>query len=178
MPREDSLWFTLGLFAFILTVFSIIVFLAQKSGPQAIAWALVVFSFCVVGFIALVCNAVLQYNLTGQPIHLSAYMFVIAVPVVLLIIAVLVSQRGSELPSGKAIAEEVHASSAWGIGFLTIGLVTLILLLRLHVGPALGPLGLVSIVFLAVGGAGWSGFHYYFTPHGVEVRALGFRLST
>lgn len=177
MPREISLWFMCGILAFVLTVFTSVVYLAHKSGPKAIAWALLAFSYFVTGFIAMANETVLNYNLTGQPIHLAPFMWVMPVPVAILVIVIVRSHRGSELPSGRTIAEEVHGSFAWGIGFVLLGLAAAMVWANAHGGARI-PLGLVAVVLLVVGAAAWSGFHYCFTQHGVEIRILGFRLRS
>jgi hypothetical protein len=177
MTREASLWFMLGILGFVLAIFTLVVYLAYKTGPKAIAWGILAFSYFVSGFIAMANEAVLKYNLTGQPIHLAPFMWAIPVPVAILVIVIVRSQRGSELPSGKTIAEEVHGSFGWGIGFVVLGVAAALVWANVHGGARI-PLGVVAVVLLLVGAAAWSGFHYYFTQHGVEVRALGFRLRS
>ena len=177
MTRDASLWFMVSMLAFVLTVFTLVVSLVHKSGPKAIAWAVLAFSYFVAGFIAIANEAVLNYNLTGQPIHLAPFVFAVPIPVVILVIAILRSQRGSELPSGKTIAEEVHGSFTWGIISVGLGLGAAVVCANVNGGARI-PVGIVAVVFLLVGAAAWTGFHYCFTQHGVEVRALGFRLTS
>ena len=40
MQRETSLWFILALLTVVLAVFTLVVYVAQSSGPKAIAWAM------------------------------------------------------------------------------------------------------------------------------------------
>src|SRR5438270_7624771 len=134
MPRENSLWFMLGILCFVLAIFTLIVYLAHKSGPKAIAWPMLGFSYFVVGVIAMANEAVLNYNLSGQPIHLAPFMFAVPVPVAILVIVILRSQRGSELPSGRTIAEEVHGSFGWGIGFVGMGVAAALVWANVHGG--------------------------------------------
>lgn len=79
---------------------------------------------------------------------------------------------------GALVAEEVHAGKALGL----IALPPLGVLLWSLSAPALSaariPLGLVSILALAVWVMAWSGFRYRFTSSGVEIRTLGFHLRT
>ncbi len=178
MPRETSLWFILGLLTVVLAVFTLVVYVAQRSGPKAIAWAMLGFSYFVVLFIAAANEAVLKYNLSGEPIQFSRYMLAIPIPIAVLILAILVSQRGSQLPAGKLIAEEVHGSPLWGSAFLMLGLFALAALVRVAEVAVRVPFAIVSLVFLVVGAAAWSGFHYCFTAQGLDIRALGFRLKS
>jgi hypothetical protein len=177
MTRETSLWFMAGILALVVTVFSLVVYLAQKSGAKPVAWAMLGFSYFVVGLIAIANEAVLQYNLTGQPIHLAPFVFAAPIPIAVLVIAILMSHRGSTLPTGKTIAEEVHGSFAGGMAFVLLGLAAAAVWTNVH-GIARVPLGVVAVVFLLVGVAAWTGFHYCFTQHGVEIRTLGFRLRS
>src|SRR5690242_12189020 len=71
MTPESSFWFVLVLLAFVLGVFSVVVYAARKSGTTAIAWALLAFSYFLAAFIATANQAVINYNLSGRPIHLS-----------------------------------------------------------------------------------------------------------
>jgi Protein of unknown function (DUF1648) len=178
MTPESSFRFVLILLAFVLGVFNLVVYAARKSGTTAIAWALLAFSYCVAAFIATANQAVINYNLSGQPIHLSAFVMVVPVAVVILIAAVLASHRGSELPAGKLIAEEVHGSHLWGGLFLVLAIVALAVLTKTDPAPVRVPFAILAVVFLAVGMAAWFGFRYSFTQSGVVIRALGFRLKS
>ncbi len=178
MEREASFWFILMILAIVLSVFTAVNYLAQKAGPNVIAWALLAFSYFVVGFVAMANESVLKYNLDGQSIRPSAYMLVMPVPVIVLILAILASHRGSDLPNGKVIAEEVHGSHLWGGAFVVLGLLALAGLMKMGEGAVKVPFGVLVVVFLCVGAAAWSGFRYSFTPHGVVIRALGFRLKS
>ncbi len=178
MSRETSLWFIVALLAFVLTVFAVVVHLAQKSEAKVIAWAMLGFSYFVVTFVILANEAVLKFNLTGQPIEITKYMLLVPIPIAVLILAILASHRGSELPQARVIAEEVHGSVVWGGIFLLLGIIAAIALTQVGETSVRIPFALVALVFLVVGAAAWSGFHYCFTPHGIEIRALGFRLKS
>jgi len=78
----------------------------------------------------------------------------------------------------ELIAQETHASRIWCLAILPAVLVPMISVFFYPRPPAI-----VALVF--VGGLGlgalaltWSGFHYRFLRHGVEVRMLGFTLHT
>lgn len=75
------------------------------------------------------------------------------------------------------VAEEIHGSHRWGL-VLGIPAVLLIGLGAKTPGPALLlTLGLTLAMLLAGVVIAWSGFHYVFTPAGVEIRTVGFRLG-
>jgi hypothetical protein len=90
----------------------------------------------------------------------------------------LLALHGEPNASHALVAEEVHAGKTLSL----IALPPLGALLWSLTTPALSmariPLGLVSILALAVWVMAWSGFRYRFTSSGVEIRTLGFHLRT
>ncbi len=178
MTPETSFRLLLTLLAFVLGVFSLVVYAARKAGTMAIAWALLAFSYFVAVFIATANQAMINYNLSGQPVHLSSFLIAVPFAVVILIAAVLASHRGSELPPGKLIAEEVHGSHVWGSLFLILGMFTFAVLTKTSAASVRLPFTILAAVLLAVGMAAWFGFRYSFMQSGVVVRALGFRLKS
>lgn len=78
----------------------------------------------------------------------------------------------------QVIADETHNSMLWGCALL-LPLVGLIPVLTSV--PAQGIrilLGLVTLVLVGASVMAMSGFHYIFTPAGLEVRTLGFKLRS
>lgn len=76
------------------------------------------------------------------------------------------------------LVEETH--SGRGVA-LFIFLAMAVLAIAASVLPAPGlrlSLGLVGLIGLATIAAAWSGFQYRFLRHGLEIRALGFRLRS
>jgi hypothetical protein len=90
------------------------------------------------------------------------------------------AKRGPVLPCQTAAAdvEEVHASPLWTLLFavltaIELAVIAVIPLPGLRLVMALPALLLVGVTALA-----WSGFHYRFTSHGIEISTLGFRLRS
>jgi hypothetical protein len=179
MSREVSLTFSLGFLAFMLVIFSIVLWAAhRKSSAGSFSWTLLAFFYLQIGLIYLLLNQVLIFNLDGTPVNPMPLIVVTAISILVLLVVYLGSHRGEPMPSGALVAEEVHAGRA-------LTLVALLPLLALFWGlntPALSaariPLGIVSLLALSACVMAWSGFHYLFTSAGVEIRTLGFRLRT
>jgi hypothetical protein len=178
MTREASLWFAVGLMAFLLTIFTVVLYVAQRYPLRPSSWALLAFFYLVVGLIFYVENGVIDYNLHGQPINVSAFGIILAVGIVGLLAVFLGSARGKALPPGDLLTEEIHAARGWALVFI-VPLVAMagIFVTAPNTGMrvAMGSVGLILLVSLAMT---WDGFHYLFTRHGVEIRTLGFRLKS
>src|ERR1700693_1751349 len=83
MTRETSLTFSLVTLAFLLTVFSVVLYVVhQKYADRKFSWSLLAFFYFVTGFSYAMFNAVLDYNLYGRPIHLMP--FVIGLPLAII----------------------------------------------------------------------------------------------
>src|SRR5581483_7764371 len=96
MPRDSSLGLIVAVLAIVLGISQAIVWAARKSGTNAVAWGLLGFSYLVAVFIVMANEKVIQYNLHGEPVQLSAFLLAIPFAVVALIAAILVSHSGSE----------------------------------------------------------------------------------
>jgi hypothetical protein len=179
MSREASLTFSLGFMAFMLAVFSIVLWAAhRKSFVGTFSWALLAFFYLQIGLIYLLLNQVLTFNLDGTPENPMTLIFITAISILVLLVVYLGSHRGEAVRPGSLVAEESHAGKV-------LGLIALVPLLALFWGmntPALSaariPLGLVALLALSACVMAWSGFHYLFTSSGVEIRTLGFRLRS
>ena len=179
MPREVSFWFALGITAFMLTVFTVVLEVARRGqAVPSLAWALLGLAYLVIGLIYIVNSAVIDYNLYGRPINLGALIVPIAVATLVLIPIYLGAQRGTPLPATDWIVEEVHAGRIWAL-FLGLPVVVdvWIAVQTPLPGVRLG-LALVGVVLLLSAAMAWSGFHYGFSRHGLEIRTLGFRLRS
>jgi hypothetical protein len=179
MSREASLTFSLGFMAFMLAIFSIVLWAAhRKSSVGTFSWALLVFFYLQIGLIYLLLNQVLTFNLDGTPVNPMTLIFITAISILVLLVVYLGSHRGEAVRPGLLVADESHAGKV-------LSLIALIPLLALFWGmntPALSaariPLGLVALLALSACVMAWTGFHYLFTNAGVEIRTLGFRLRT
>jgi Protein of unknown function (DUF1648) len=184
MPRETSLYFTLGSMTFVLTVFSSVLFLiARKYSLAKLSWALLAFFHLEVWMMAYWMNSIVNYNLDGSPIAIAPFLVLTPTAVIVLLIVALAEKRGERLPvtaapDNDAIVEEVHNGRPWsGLFLIPIVVLTAIVLVVPNQSGRLA-MALVAIVMVLACAMAWDGFHYSFTRHGVEIRTLGFRLKS
>jgi hypothetical protein len=178
MSRETLAIFFLVLLTFLLTTFTWALTRARK--PDALAWSLLAMFYVVVGVLLSVNSAVLKFNLYGHPLNLLPELVVVFIAALVVIGVALGAKRGPGMPRQTAAAdvEEVHASPLWTLLFavltaIELAVIALIPLPGLRLVMALPALLLVGVTALA-----WSGFHYRFTSHGIEISTLGFRLRS
>ena len=180
MPRETSLYFSIGCMTFMLVVFSGVLSLVARKYPLAqLSWALLAFFHLEVWMIAYMMNSVVNYNLDGRPIAIAPFLLVTPIAVVVLLIFALAEKRGDRLPitvapHGDVTVEEVHNGRAWSALFVVLAVIVLVVP---HQSGRLA-MALVAILMVLAGAMAWDGFHYFFTRHGVEIRTLGFRLKS
>jgi Protein of unknown function (DUF1648) len=179
MSREVSLWFGLGITAFILVIFTGVLLVRYSIKiADAASWALLAFFYLVLGIVLFGNYAVLEYNLHGTPVQLRLTLFLTPLAVLILIAIVLATRRGRPLATGNWIAQETHASPLLAMLFLLPLFFELWILSTIPPGAARLGLILISILFLAIAIFAGSGFHYYFGHSGVEIRTLGYRLRS
>lgn len=178
MSREVAFEFGAGVMAFLLLVFTPILWLISRHKVDKFAWAFLGFCFVVVGFVAAGNQQVIDYNLRGTPVRPEPLLIVIPAAIVILTTVYLGSKRGPSLPSGELLAEESHAGRAW-TALLAPAVLGPLMAARLIPIPAVRiSMALVGIVLFAALAMAWSGFRYRFLRHGVEVRTLGYRLRS
>ena len=123
-------------------------------------------------------SKVVGYNLGEQSIDLNLWMVLFPLAIIAFIAVYLFASRREPLSPSEPIAEEVHASPLFGFLFV---LIVGAMLLSLRVAPTAPVrvfIGLIGLLLLVSGLAAWSGFHYFFTRSGLEIRTLGFRLRS
>jgi hypothetical protein len=180
MPRETSLYFGLGLTAFVLIIFTgiAIAILKQKATPEASSFALLGFFYFMLGFVFYVNNSILAHNLTGAPVTVAPLMLGVPVAIVLFVVIYVRAQRGEALPAGQLLAEETHAAKGFSLLFLVLAVVESAIAISLpRVGVRVA-MGLLGFLFLLIAAHAWDGFHYRFTPAGLEISTLGLRLRS
>jgi len=180
MSRETSLWFALGLTAFMLAIFTLVPYLVTRSRgiSAAFCWASVAFAWVFVGFVFYVNNSLIEYNLTSRPIAMAPVLLIVPIAIVVLAALFLASGRGPSLTTATSVAEETHDSRVWALVFLILAVVELWILASIHVPGAQIGLGLVCLLFVLIALQAWTGFQYRFTSAGVEISTLGFRLQS
>ena len=180
MPREVSLYFALGLTAFMLIIFTGIAYvvLKQKAAPDTSSFALLGFFYVILGFVFYVNNSVLEHNLTGSPVTVAPMLLGVPIAIVLFALIYIRAQRGPALPDGQTLAEEVHGSRLFAVLFALLAGVELVIFASVPQVGVRVAMGLMCLLFLLIAAHAWSGFQYRFTPAGLEISTLGYRLRS
>ena len=180
MPRETSLYFGLGVTAFVLIIFSAIAFVVikAKTTPDSVAVAMLAFFYLIVGFVFYGNNSVIRHNLTGNPVTISPVLLIVPVAVVLITAVFLRAQRGVALPEAQILAEETHGSKAFAALFVILAVVELFIAISIPQTGVRIAMILLGLLFLIIAAHAWDGFHYRFTPAGLEISTLGLRLRS
>ncbi len=178
MSRAVALEFGVGVMAFLLLVFTPILWVISRRRVDKFAWAFLGFCFVVAGFVAAGNQQVIAYNLEGAPIHLEPLLIVIPAAIVLLSVFYLGSKRGHALPASEALAEETHSGRAWTAVFVPALLGPLMAARLIPIGAVRISMALVAIVLFAAMAMAWTGFQYRFLQHGVQISTLGYRLCS
>jgi hypothetical protein len=179
MTRGMSLWFALGVTVFLLAVSTAILLVihSQKTSDAA-SWSSLAFFYFIVGFVFFGNEKVMGYNLHGTAAALGSSFILVPLAIVIFLAVFLGSNRGEALISENWIAEETHSSPLLAFVLLLPLLVELWVLSTTSLGAARWPLILICIFLVAVAAFAGSGFRYYFSPAGVEIRTLGYRLRS
>jgi hypothetical protein len=176
MSREGSFAFAV-FFAMLLAVTATVILLRVRK-PDTAAWGLLVLFYVAEGTLLWAENATISFNLHGTPLKAAPILSVGITAAILLVVLALVTRRGRALPAGTVLANETHASAVFGI---VLGLPAIAFAFLIAEVPIAGlkiALG-VGMILLAFGAAmAASGFHYIFTPAGLEIRTLGFRVRS
>ena len=98
MTREGSLYFILGLYLFVVTLFTaILTVLRRLSTQQVPGWALLGLFYLILGVVFYGNESVLAYNLTGAPVRILPLVAPVLIAVVVVIILKF-NRRGKRLP--------------------------------------------------------------------------------
>jgi hypothetical protein len=180
MPREVSLCCALGLTAFTLMVFTGIasVRLRHKAAPDPPSLAWLGFFYLIQVFVFYVNNRVIDHNLDGRPATLFPVLLGVPIAVLWFALIYLHARSGPSLPERQTLAGETHGSMLFAVLFLALAAAQFLVVpsvpqtgVRLAVGP-------VGVLFLLIAAHAWDGFHYRFTPIGLEIGTLGLRLRS
>jgi len=145
---------------------------------DATAWGLIALFYIIQGTLIYAAQSVIDFNLSGTPVHAGPVMLVGIVSAVLLIIFSLSTRRGEHLPAGRVYATETHASALWAL-VCGAPLILLIPIASLAPVPALKvALGLAALIGIWAASMAALGFQYTFSSSGVDIRTLGFRLRS
>ncbi len=182
MTRETSVIFSLVLVASLLAIFTWALTRIRK--PDPLAWSLLAMFYVAVGVLVSVTSSVLDYNIHGRPLNIVPELVVTFLAAFVVIVVAITARRGPELPRHAAISpaesgtEEVHASFLWAVVFAAMTAAELGVVAIIPVGGLRLVMVLPALLLLGVTALAWSGFHYRFSSHGVEISTLGFRLRS
>jgi len=178
MTRETSL-----IFALVVTTLMLVALtwaLTRMRKPDVLAWSLLAMLYVVMGAMFSINAAVLNYNLSGRPLNIVPVLAVIFIAAIAVTAFALASKRGAELPRHADVveAEEVHGSMLWASFFFVLTALELGVIAVIPLSSLRWVLALPAVLLLGAAALAWSGFHYRFTGHGVEISTLGFRLRS
>ena len=179
MPREAAFYLALGLTALIVVVFTAVSYVAHKTHvPDAFSWSLLGFFYLVISFVYAGNSGVVQYNLDGQRVELDSWTVLAPVAVIALTAVFLGTKRGDSLPVATVIAEESHGSRAWSLLFIALLLAQIVAALAIAAPSVRLTSAILGVLFAVIAVHVWTGFQYFFSSAGVEIRTLGFRLRS
>lgn len=176
MSREGSLIFFL-IFAALMAGTATWV-LSRVSKPDPTAWVLLIFFYVILGVLIWAEYSVIAYNAAGRPVNVIPVFGAGMLAAAVLVVIALGARRGPQLPATATFADERHGSAAWAAIF---GVLTMISIRITALAPNVGlrfAIGFPVLLLLGATALAWSGFHYLFTPAGVEIRTMGFRLRS
>ena len=179
MPRETALYFALGVTALAVVVFTVISYVAHKThAPDLLSWSLLGFFYLIIGFVYAGNSGVVQYNLDGQRVGIDFWTVLVPVAIIALLAIFLGTKRGASLPFAAVIAEESHGSRAWSLLFIALLLAQFAAAVVIPTPPVRIASIILCVLFAVIAVHVWTGFQYFFSSAGVEVRTLGFRLRS
>jgi len=179
MPREAAFYLALGLTALIVVVFTAVSYVAHKTHvPDAFSWSLLGFFYLVISFVYAGNSGVVQYNVDGQRVELDFWTVLAPVAVIALTAVFLGTKRGDSLPVATVIAEESHGSRAWSLLFIALLLAQIVAALAIAAPSVRLMSTILAVLFAVIAVHVWTGFQYFFSSAGVEIRTLGFRLRS
>ena len=178
MSREALAIFFLVLLTFLLATFTWV--LTRVRNPDTLAWALLAMFYVVVGMLLSVNSAMLKYNLYGHPLNILPELVMVFIAAFVVVGVALGAKRGRVLLRQAAAAdvEQVHASPLWALLFAVLTAIELAVIAVIPLPGLRLVMALPALLLLGVTALAWSGFHYRFTSHGVEISTLGFRLRS
>jgi Protein of unknown function (DUF1648) len=178
MTPTESLRFILVMMAGMLTVFTVLAWIASRKSVNAASWALLGLFYVSMAALVAVNKAMLSFNVDGTPLNLGPWLVAVPVAVLVFVVVFLSFQRGQAFPRSEVLAEEVHSGKLWAAVLAAPVVGVLALATQVPSRSAQAGLGLVALALLGAAALAWTGFHYVFTRSGVEVRSLGFRLRS
>ncbi len=183
MSRQQALNYGVGFTALLLLVFTAILVYIARTRIDAFSWSMLGFSALVAGLMVEVNRGIVDYNLYGSFALPSGMLIAVPIAIVLLLVVYIASRREPSLPSsGNAaadlLAQEKHSGRILTLVILPALIVPSIVLFSASVPALRVSMAMVALILVATIVAAWAGFEYRFLRHGLEIRALGFRLRS
>jgi hypothetical protein len=183
MSRDEAVKFAVGFLAFLLTTFTAILLYIAQRRVGAFSWAMLSFCTLVLAVMVEVNRSIVNYNLHGTALPLGGTRIAIPIAAILLVAIYAASRRGPALPSTGSLAADLLAEETHSGRFVALLILPAIMIsaIAASLGPAPASrisMAMIGLIGFAVIAAAWSGFQYRFLRHGLEVRALGFRLCS
>lgn len=176
MARQDALIF--GLLLTAIVTGSGLAVLARVRKPDFLAWSVLGLFYFVLGTVLWGNNSVIAYNITGRSIDPTPVLIFAACLVVFVVIVGLSTQRGNVISAGSPFAEETHASHAFAFVMALPCAAFALLAAKIPAPVPRIALTAASVVMFGAVVLAWSGFRYFFSKSGLEIRTLGFRLRS
>lgn len=117
-------------------------------------------------------------NLFSSSMQMGAVFTGVFAVIFVFLLVYLRAQRGTGLRSSDVFAEETHSSRLIALIFLLPAAVQLGGAVSIPIAGVRVALGLAAALMLIGAVFAWDGFHYQFSPAGVDIRTLGFRLRS
>jgi hypothetical protein len=180
MSRLTALYFALGITTFLLVIFTAIavVILKQNRTADKTSLAILGLFYVILAAVFYINHGIVEYNLTGTPVPTAPVLLAVPLAIAAFIVVYLRAQRGHALPEAQTLAEESHGSKVFSVLFLGLALVEFSIALAIPMAGVRTGLGLLGVLFLLIAAHTWSGFRYRFTPAGLEISTLGYRLRS
>jgi hypothetical protein len=176
MSREASLVFSLMLGIFFVGLATLI--LSRVKNPDPAAWALLVFFYVIIATLLWAEHRVIAFNVHREPLNVAPVLFAGVSAAILVVIIALGTRRGVQLPASNVMAVERHGSAMLASVLGAAAVAMTAALSAIPVAGARVALGFGVVLMLAGAAVAWDGFRYVFSPAGIEIRTLGFRLRS
>jgi len=176
MSREASLTFSLVMGIFIAGVATLILSRVKKADPAA--WALLAFFYVIIGTLLWAEDQVIAFNVHREPVNVVPVLFLGMTAAIVVVVIALGTRRGVQLPPSQVVAVEGHGSAMLALLLGAGALAMIAVASAISVAGARVALGFGVVLMLAGAAAAWEGFRYVFSPSGLEIRTLGFRLRS
>lgn len=180
MTPQQSLTFSVTMLAILLTVFTLILLYASRRTVHldATSWAMLGLFYVITGVTTYINDSVLQYNVSEASIPLAGIAGVILVGTIVFTAIFLGAKRGSALTVSTLVSEEKDSSRGVAAFCLILAAVTAAVVFNVQTIGLKLAFSAGILVTIACAAMAWDGFHYLFSPAGVEIRTLGFRLRS